>query len=155
MATILKINKQIEKIIIPSDDGENVVLEVATNDANIGVILHLVGNAMDKFSTLQKNMDTAEDEVQLDEAKEAITHLFKRCISAIVGDDGYKKILEFIGDGKAIDPKENILTLGEVFAALVTWLYQHCTSQQLRNAGVYLQKETTKQAKPRKRGKRK
>lgn len=155
MSTVLKINKQIEKIIIPSDDGEDVVLEVSTDDNNIGRTLHLVGNAMDKFATLQKKMDSAEDEAQLDESKEAITHLFKRCISAIVGDDGWKKILEFIGDGKAVDPKENILTLGEVFAALVTWLYQHCTSQQLRSAGVYLQRETTKKAKPRKRGKRK
>lgn len=142
MSTILKINKAVEKIIIPTDDDqEDIVLQVFTDDKNIELTLHQVGNAMDRFAALNKKLETAENEEDTAKAQEAMARLFKRTISAIVGEDGWNTILTYIGDGKPADPAQNILTLGEVFAALVTWLYDHCTSKQLRNAGVYFQKE--------------
>lgn len=145
MSTILKINKEVEKIIIPTDgESDDIVFEVRTDDNNITQTLHRIGNAMDRFSALQTRLDGAESENEIEEIQQAMARLFKRSISAIVGKDGWKQILCFIGDGKPVDPAKNIITLGEVFAALVTWLYEHCTSKQLRDAGIYFQREAPK-----------
>ena len=145
MSTILKINKEVEKIIIPSEDGsDDVILEVFTDDKSITQTLHQVGNAMDRFAALQSKLDKAANEGEVTEAQQTMARLFKRSITAIVGKDGWDKILCFIGDGKPADPANNIITLGEVFAALVTWLYEHCTSKQLRDAGIYFKREEPK-----------
>ncbi len=142
MATILNINKEYEEIIIPGGEGEDVVLSVCTSDANIEATLHKVGNAIDRFQVLSSNVNLASSEDDLEQAKDALSNLIARTTSAIVGEQGWLDILTFIGDGTPVDPKENISTLGEVFAALVTWLYDHCSNKQLRAAGVYLQRET-------------
>ena len=158
MATILSINKENEKIVIPVEDGDDVVLSVITSDKNIETVLHKVGNAISKFQTLSKNIELATGDEDVEQAKDALVNLMKRTISAIVGKKGWEDILSFIGDGTPVDPKENIMTLGEVFAALVTWLYDHCSNKQLRAAGVYLQNQTknlpkAKPARPRKKRK--
>ena len=145
MATILNINREVEKIIIPGEEGqENTILEVFTDDKSIEQPLHQVGNAMDRFAVLQSKLDKAQNEEAIKEQQDAMVRLFKRTISAIVGTDGWNKILEYIGDGKPADPANNILNLGEIFAALVTWLYERCTSKQLRNAGIKFEREMPK-----------
>lgn len=145
MATILNINREVEKIIIPGEEGqEDTILEVFTDDKSIEQTLHQVGNAMDRFAVLQSKLDKAQDEEAIKEQQEAMVRLFKRTISAIVGTDGWNKVLEYIGDGKPADPANNILNLGEIFAALVTWLYERCTSKQLRNAGIKFEREMPK-----------
>ena len=145
MATILNINREVEKIVIPGDEGEgDTILEVFTDDKSIEQTLHQVGNAMDRFAALQSKLDKAEDEEAIKEQQEAMVRLFKRTISSIVGTDGWNKVLEYIGDGKPADPMNNILNLGEIFAALVTWLYERCTSKQLRNAGIEFKREMPK-----------
>lgn len=142
MSTILKINKEVEKIIIPTEgDQEDITLQVFTDDKSIDLMLHQVGNAMDRFAALNSKIEKAESEEDATKSREAMARLFKRTITAIIGEDGWNKILTYIGDGTPADPANNILTLGEVFAALVTWLYEHCTSKQLRNAGIYFQRE--------------
>lgn len=156
MSTILKINKEVEKIIIPTEDGsDDIILEVFTDDKSIAQTLHQVGNAMDRFSALQSKLDKAADKGEVDEAQQAMARLFKRSITAIVGKDGWEKILCFIGDGQPADPTNNIITLGEVFAALVTWLYERCTSKQLRDAGIYFKREEPKIKAQKKRATRK
>lgn len=145
MATILNINREVEKIIIPGEEGqENTILEVFTDDKSIEQTLHQVGNAMDRFAVLQSKLDKAQNEEAIKEQQDAMVRLFKRTISAIVGTDGWNKILEYIGDGKPADPANNILNLGEIFAVLVTWLYERCTSKQLRNAGIKFEREMPK-----------
>lgn len=147
MPTILNINREVEKIVIPGDaNQEDTVLEVFTDDKSIEQTLHQVGNAIDRFAALQSKLDKAEDEEAVKEQQEAIARLFKRTISAIVGKDGWQKILEYIGDGEPVDPTNNIMTIGEVFAALVTWLYERCTSKQLRDAGVRFEREKPNKA---------
>lgn len=54
-------------------------------------------------------------------------------------------------DGEQVDPAENIVNVGEVLAGLVTWLYEHCTSKQLREAGMYAQRQSKSMPKKRKR----
>lgn len=145
MATILNINREVEKIIIPGEEGqEDTILEVFTDDKSTEQTLHQVGNAMDRFAVLQSKLDKAQNEEAIKEQQDAMVRLFKRTISAIVGTDGWNKILEYIGDGKPADPANNILNLGEIFAALVTWLYERCTSKQLRNAGIKFEREMPK-----------
>lgn len=145
MATILNINREVEKIIIHGEEGqEDTILEVFTDDKSIEQTLHQVGSAMDRFAVLQSKLDKAQNEEAIKEQQDAMVRLFKRTISAIVGTDGWNKILEYIGDGKPADPANNILNLGEIFAALVTWLYERCTSKQLRNAGVKFEREMPK-----------
>lgn len=142
MSTIFRINREIEKIIVPTeDDQEDIVFQIFTDDKSIELMLHQVGNAMDRFAALQSKLDKAASKEDVTKAQDAMVRLFKRTITAIIGEEGWNQILTYIGDGTPIDPAQNILTLGEVFAALVTWLYDHCTSQQLRNAGVYLKNE--------------
>lgn len=152
MATVLKINRQVEKIVVPGGDGPDTVLEVSTDDKSVEATLHLVGNAMDRFAAAQSRLDAADGEEEAAQARDAMARLFKRTISAIVGKEGWEAILLHIGGGERADPRENVITLGEVFAALVTFIYERCTSKQLRDAGVYLSAEADA-ARPRKRGK--
>ena len=85
MATILSINKENEKIVIPVEDGDDVVLSVNTGDKNIETVLHKVGNAISKFQTLSKNIELATGDEDVEQAKDALVNLMKRTISAIVG----------------------------------------------------------------------
>ena len=105
MATILSINKENEKIVIPVEDGDDVVLSVNTSDKNIETVLHKVGNAISKFQTLSKNIELATGDEDVEQAKDALVNLMKRTISAIVGKEGWEDILSFIGDGTPVDPK--------------------------------------------------
>lgn len=143
MATTLKINRQVETIKVDNPDGSTAYeWRIATDDKNLVKMLHMVGNAMDRFATLQRKIDdeklSAEERA---EAENAMVKLMKRIVSAIIGEQGWADVLEYIGDGVPCDPAKNIINIGEVFAALVTWLYEHCTSKQLREAGVYFQAE--------------
>lgn len=143
MATVLKINRQVEIIEVRDESGEVAYAwEVETDDKSITKTLNMVGGAMDKFSALQTSIDNAENDEERKQQEEAMTRLLKRCITAIIGGNGYNDVLAYIGgDYGAADPSENIVNLGEVFAALCTWLYEHCTSKQLREVGVYFESE--------------
>ena len=141
MAHKIKLNKQTENIEI--DAGEDsIVLNIKTDDDNIERMLTMVGNAMDRFASLQHKIDTEESEEGLQDAKQAMVRLQKRCITAIVGEEGYNDILLLMSDDdEPVDPTNNIVNIGDVFAALTTWLYDHCTAKQLRDAGVYFDKQ--------------
>lgn len=148
---LIKLNKQTEHIDIKA--GEEVVtFSVKTDDDNIERMLTMVGNSMDRFASLQHKMDTIENEDEVAEAKNAMVRLQKRCITAIVGEEGYNDILLLLSDDdEPVDPAKNIVNIGEVFAALCTWLYDHCTSKQLREAGIYFQKQNIPNKKRKKR----
>lgn len=143
MATTLKINRQIETIKVTDPDGTTAYeWRIPTDDESMETMLHMVGNAMDRSAAIQKKIDRAQEDAEAAaEAKAAMVRLLKRTVSAIIGNQGWNDVLTYIGDGKPCDPEKNIANIGEVFAALTTWLYEHCTSKQLREAGIYFERE--------------
>lgn len=154
MATVIKLNKQVEQVVIECGDDE-LEIGIPTDDASIDRMLSMVGNAMDRFASIQRTIDEATDQgdpEKADKATDAMVRLERRVITAIVGEDGYEAILALMSDdGEQVDPAENIVNVGEVLAGLVTWLYEHCTSKQLREAGVYVQRQSKSMPKKRKR----
>lgn len=154
MATVIKLNKQVEHVIVESG-GDELDIEIRTDDESIERTVKMVGNALDRFSSIQREIDEAAetgDQEKVDKATDAMVRLEKRVIVAIAGEGAYEGILSLMSDdGEPVDPAENIVNLGEVLAGLVTWLYDHCTSKQLREAGVYVQRQSKSMPKKRKR----
>lgn len=144
MAHVIRLNKEVEHIVIEAGD-DSLELAVMTDDASVERMIGMVGNAMDRFASLQHKIDEAVDggdAAEIAEAEDAMVRLEKRCIVAIAGEDGYEGILALMSDyGEPVDPARNIANVGEVLAGLLTWLYERCTSKQLRDAGVYFERQ--------------
>lgn len=138
----LKINRKIEKIAVRDDDG-TVIYEwsVPTDDASLQRMLNLVANAFERAKDLDEQISAATTPEDERKAVESTAKLQRRAISAIVGEQGYADILEYIGDGEPVDPCEHIVSVGDVFGALCMWLYERCSSRQLREAGAFFEKE--------------
>lgn len=141
MATILKINRQQETIKV--EDGGETLYEwtVQTDDDNLNRTLNMVGNAMIRAQEMTEMQSAAKTPEEIEKANGDLVKLQKRVISAIIGADGYQDVLCYIGDGEPCDPAKNIVNIGDVFGALCVWLYEHCTSKQLRDAGIYFDGE--------------
>jgi len=140
--TTLQVNRKSERINIRDDDGRVAYeWEVATDDESLQTMLVRVGNAFERAKELADASDAATTPEELEQTTKEIVKLQKRVISAIIGPQGYQDILEYIGDGEAVDPARYIRNVGDVFGSLCVWLYQRCTSKQLREAGVYFEGE--------------
>ncbi len=138
----LQFNRSVEYINIPDDDGETLYeWGVKTDDESLQTMLVRVGNAFERAKQLSDAADAATTPEELEAANAEIVKLQKRVISAIIGPDGYEDILEYIGDGEKVDPSKHIRTIGDVFGSLCVWLYERCTSKQLREAGIYFEGE--------------
>lgn len=139
MATqTIKINRSLEHIVVRDEDGAVACdWEVRTDDASMQRMTSLVGDAMDRFHALSDELGAAESDEDRKRATGAMARLFKRTTCAIIGEQGWEDVLTYIGDGEPVDPAEHVNDLGEVFAALVSWLWEHCSNKQLREAGVY------------------
>ena len=126
MATqTIKINRAVERITVRDEEGEPLYTwKVRTDDASMERMTH---------------MDAGGTEEERKQAADAMVRLFKRNTCAIIGEQGWADVLEYIGDGEEIDPADYISDLGEVFAALCSWLWEHCSNKQLREAGVFFQ----------------
>lgn len=145
MAELIRINRAVETIEVRDEDGEVACSwKVRTDDESLERTLRMVGGAMDRFAALNAEMAQAETDEERKQAVDAMVRLFKRTITAIIGEQGWHDVLAYIGDGEECDPAANIANLGEVFAALTTWLWNHCSSKQLREAGVYFTAEKAK-----------
>jgi hypothetical protein len=145
MAELIRINRAVETIEVRDENGDVACSwKVRTDDENLERMLRMVGNAMDRFAALNDEMTQAETDEERQKAAETMARLFKRTITAIIGEQGWHDVLAYIGDGEECDPAANIANLGEVFAALTTWLWNHCSSKQLREAGVYFTAEKAK-----------
>lgn len=140
--TTLQINKRQEIIGIEDENGEPLYEWVVdTDDDSIQRMLNRVQNAFLRAPDLEEKARNAKTEEEAREANEATVKLQRRGISAIIGEQGYNDILEYIGDGEPVDPYDHIITIGDVFGTLCVWLYERCTSKQLREAGLYMQAE--------------
>lgn len=145
MAELIRINRAVETIEVRDENGDVACSwKVRTDDENLERTLRMVGNAMDRFAALNDEMTQAETDEERQKAAETMARLFKRTITAIIGEQGWHDVLAYISDGEECDPAANIANLGEVFAALITWLWNHCSSKQLREAGVYFTAEKAK-----------
>ena len=134
----IKINRLVEHIEVRDEDGELAYRwEVRTDDASMERMTHMVGDAMSRFHALSDELRAAEADEDRERAASAMVHLFRRTACAIIGEQGWEDVLEYIGDGEPVDPAQHINDLGEVFAALCNWLWDHCSNKQLREAGVY------------------
>lgn len=58
MATVIKINKQVEQVVIECG-GDELEIGIPTDDASIDRMVSMVGNAMDRFASIQKTIDEA------------------------------------------------------------------------------------------------
>ena len=141
MATsTIKINRSVEHIVVRDEDGEVAYRwKVRTDDASLERTTRLVGDAMSRCHALSDELVAAETDEERKRTAVTLVHLFKRTTCAIIGEQGWEDVLAYIGDGEPVDPAEHINDLGEVFAALVSWLWEHCSNKQLREAGVYFQ----------------
>ena len=145
MADLIRINRAVETIEVRDEDGDVACSwKVRTDDESLERTLRMVSGAMDRFAALNVEMAQAETDEERKQAVDAMVRLFKRTITAIIGEQGWHDVLAYIGDGEECDPAANISNLGEVFAALTTWLWNHCSSKQLREAGVYFTAEKAK-----------
>lgn len=141
MATqTIRINRSVEKIVVRDEEGEPLYTwKVRTDDASMERMTRMVGDAMERFHALSDELDADGGEEERKRAADAMVRLFKRNTCAIIGEQGWQDVLEYIGDGEEIDPADYLSDLGEVFAALCNWLWDHCSNKQLREAGVYFQ----------------
>lgn len=140
--TTLQVNKRRETIGIEGADGEPLYeWTVSTDDDSLQKMLNRVQNAFLRAQDLEEKASSAKTPEEAREANEATVKLQRRAISAIIGEEGYNDILEYIGDGEPVDPYDHIITIGDVFGALCVWLYERCTAKQLREAGVYFERE--------------
>nr|DAQ98695.1 MAG TPA: hypothetical protein [Caudoviricetes sp.] len=145
MAELIRINRAVETIEVRDENGDVACSwKVRTDDESLERTLRMVSGAMDRFAALNAEMAQAETDEERQKAAETMARLFKRTITAIIGEQGWHDVLAYIGDGEECDPAANIANLGEVFAALTTWLWNHCSSKQLREAGVYFTAEKAK-----------
>lgn len=135
----LKITKQIETIEV-KDDNDDVVLswDVPTDDASIQQLTNKLANALSRAADLSKAIDDADSPEAAETSRQNLASLQKRVITAVLGDDAYDQILTYMGNGTPVDPMKNISNLGEIFAALCVWVYDHCTNEELRNAAQHL-----------------
>ena len=141
MATqTIKINRAVERITVRDEEGEPLYTwKVRTDDRSMERMTHMVGDAMERFHALSDELDAGGTEEERKQTAGAMVRLFKRNTCAIIGEQGWEDVLEYIGDGEEIDPADYISDLGEVFAALCSWLWDHCSNKQLREAGVFFQ----------------
>ncbi len=135
----LKVTKQIETIEVKDDNGDVVLSwNVPTDDASIQQLTNKLANALSRAADLSKAIDDAESPEKAEASRRNLVSLQKRVITAVLGDGAYEQILTYMGDGAPIDPMMNISNLGEIFAALCVWVYDHCTNEELRNAAQHL-----------------
>lgn len=143
--TTLHLNRRTETINVKDENGDVVLSwDIPTDDKHLEIMLKTVGNAMSRFNAIWSKVSKAADKGEEQEQREALVRLMRRTTTAILGQDAWNELLEYMGDGEPVDPKDYIMDLGEVLAALCTWLYQRCTSQQLREAGVFFKAEESK-----------
>lgn len=145
---ILRMSRPYEDIYFedPMDNPSTPRFRVYFDDRSIEEMLGKVANAIDRAQSLDRKAKTASTPEERAEVTEMMVHLQKRVIVAFIGAEGYQKLLEWMGDGEAIDPHRYVGALGEVFAQLMMLLGRKATNEQLRACGLYFSQESKKTA---------
>jgi hypothetical protein len=147
----ITVHRQTERVDVRDDDGEvALTLELRTDDRSLERMLAETKEALDAY----------EKEVpgDLDDAGEAgvqaAARLQRRCITSIAGERGYQDILEYIGDGEPCDPADNLNNVGEVWSALLMWLYDRMARSGLTEGADYFNAQLRRNKARQPRGKR-
>lgn len=145
---ILRMSRPYEDIYFedPMDNPQTPRFRVYFDDQSIEEMLGKVANAIDRAQSLDGKAKAASTPEERAEVTEMMVHLQKRVIVAFIGADGYQQLLEWMGDGEAIDPHRYVGALGEVFAQLMMLLGRKATNEQLRACGLYYSHESKKTA---------
>ena len=143
---VLRLARPYEDIYFddPSTNPDTPHFRVWFDDESIETLLKKVANAIDRAQGLERKIKAATTDEERDEVTKMMVHLQKRVIVAFIGVDGYQSLLEWMGDGKAVDPSKHIGALGEIFAQFMMLLGKKATNEQLRECGLYYSQETAK-----------
>lgn len=145
---ILRMSRPYEDVYFddPADNPGTPRFRVYFDDESIEEMLGKVSNAIDRAHDLDRKAKGARTPEERAEVTGMMVHLQKRVIVAFIGADGYQKLLEWMGDGEAVDPAAHTSALGEVFAQLMMLLGRKATNEQLRACGLYYSQESRKTA---------
>ena len=134
MATIT-VHRQTERIEVKDEDGGVAfALELRTDDGSLERMLAETQAALDDYQRSVPDGSAAEG----DDAAQAAARMQRRCITSIAGEDGYHETLAYIGGGAECDPAENLNNVGEVWGALMVWLYDRVARSGIADAAEYL-----------------
>lgn len=141
---ILRLSRPYEDIYFddPEENPDTPRFRVTFDDAGIDEMLRKVSDAIDRAQSIDKKLQAAQTAEERAELTEMMTHLEKRVIVAFIGVEGYDRLLEWMGDGTAIDPSKYTGMLGEVMASLLMMLGRKATNEQLRRCGLYYSQES-------------
>lgn len=141
---ILRLSRPYEDIYFedPEDNPDTPRFRVTFDDDGIEEMLRKVSDAIDRAQSIDKKLQAAQAAEERAELTEMMTRLEKRVIVAFIGAEGYDKLLEWMGDGKPIDPSEYTSMLGEVMASFLMLLGRKATNEQLRKCGLYYSQES-------------
>lgn len=141
---ILRMSRPYEDIYFedPGNDPRTPCFRVYFDDDSIDAMLGKVSNAIDRAQSIERKMRAAGTDEERAELTDMMVHLEKRVIVAFIGAEGYQKLLEWMGDGEAVDPSKHTSMLGEVMATLLMLLGRKATSEQLRKCGLYYSQES-------------
>ena len=126
----------------PEDNPDTPRFRVTFDDDSIEEMLHKVSDAIDRAQSIDKKLQAAQTAEERAELTEMMTRLEKRVIVAFIGTEGYDKLLEWMGEGKPIDPSKYTSMLGEVMASFLMLLGRKATNGQLRKCGLYYSQES-------------
>ena len=145
---ILRMSRPYEDIYFedPMENPQTPRFRVYFDDQSIEEMLGKVSNAIDRAQSLDRKAKEASTPEERAEVTEMMVHLQKRVIVAFIGADGYQQLLEWMGDGEAVDPAKHVVAMGEVFAQLMMLLGRKATNKQLRACGLYYSQESKKTA---------
>lgn len=143
---ILRLSRPYEDIYFedPEDNPETPRFRVYFDDDSIDGLLRKVSDAIDRAHSIDSKLRKAQTAEERAELTEMMVHLEKRVIVAFIGAGGYDRLLEWMGDGEAVDPAKHTSMLGEVMATFLTLLGRKATNEQLRACGLYYSQESAK-----------
>lgn len=128
----------------PKENPDTPRFRVWLDDRSIEEMLGKIKDAVERA----QEMGRLSQEEETDEDRERINKMLarhqRRVISAVIGPDGYQGILEWMGDGEAVDPETHVRQLGEVYGALLTMVARKATSEKLRECGLHFDEQRRK-----------
>ena len=122
----------------PEENPDTPRFRVWLDDRSIEEMLGKIKDAVDRAKEISRREREAKTDEERAEVARMMARHQRRVISAVIGADGYRTVLEWMGGGEAVDPETHIRQIGEVYGALLSMVARKATSRQLRECGLYL-----------------
>lgn len=130
----------------PAENPDTPRFRVWLDDRSIEEMLGKIKDAVDRAQEISRRDAEAKTDEERAEVNRMMARHQRRVISAVIGADGYRTVLEWMGGGEAIDPDTHVRQLGEVYGALLTMVARKATSEQLRECGMYFSEQSRRGA---------